>query len=319
MRIVSRRRERSASVTHDHIMAAIMTLIEEQQASPRDGRLRLLDIGCGDGDLVNHLQRALADALPGLQVEVYGFDIGEQGYKDGDQFDVATSALAARLPWIDWRERISLQSDGEPWRYPSGFFDIAVSNQVIEHVTDLTAFLAELRRCLAPEGASVHVFPLSSCIVEAHCQTPFAHWIRDFDRRVGWILWMSRLRIGSYRRHHEVLGHGNRRDHAVQTARYIQCWTHYRDFRAVADQCAAAGLSVASGLTKGLFIAKLRSMLRLAPPRRYRRSRVMGLDWLSFAIGRHLSSATLVLRPASYDIGRRIAAEKAARAYKRAA
>lgn len=319
MRIVSRNKGRSASVTHDHIVATVMTLLRERQVTPRGGRLRVLDIGCGDGALVDHLQHSLAAALPGLAIEVHGFDIGEQGYNDGGQFDTAIGRLAARHPHVEWRERISLQSDSEPWRYPSGFFDLAISNQVLEHVEDLAAFLAELRRCLSPQGASVHVFPLSSCIVEAHCQTPFAHWIRDFDRRVDWIELLSRFNIGSYRRHSRILGHSDRHDHAVQTAQYIQCWTRYRDFRTIADACDATALSVTSGLTKGLFITKLRSLLGLAPPTSYRRSRLIGLDWLSFAIGRRLSSATLVIRPASYDIGRRIAAEKAARTMREAA
>lgn len=319
MRIVPKSKKRSASVTHDHITTAIVTLLFERKAMIRGEKLRILDIGCGDGDLVAHLQHALSTALPGLEIEVHGFDIGEQGYKDGDQFDIATKALAARHPGVEWRERISLQSATDPWHYPSDFFDIAVSNQVIEHVTDLPLFLAELRRCLAPEGASIHVFPLSSSIVEAHCQTPFAHWIRDFDRRVAWIRMLSWLNIGSYRRHHQILGHRSRDDHAVQTAQYIQCWTRYRNFGAIADDGGAAGLSVASGLTKGLFIAKLRAVLRLAPLARYRRSPVPGMDWLLFLIGRHLSSSTLVMRPASYDIGRRIAAEKAARRFREAA
>ena len=319
MQIVSVKRARPLSVTQQHLLTAIVTLLSEGEVQPRDGRLRILDIGCGDGQLIDHLHSGLSAAFPTIEIEIHGFDIGEQGYNDGSQLEVATLSLTKRYPWIDWRARLSLFSDSEPWQYPTDFFDIAISNQVIEHVKELPFFLAELRRCLSAEGASVHLFPLSNCIVEAHCQTPFAHWIHDFDRRSSWIALLSRLGIGAYRRHRKVLGHQSVREHAVETSKYIQCWTRYRDFAAISEACATADLAASNGLTKGLFVAKLRMLLRLAPLVRYRRSPIAGLDWLYFAIGRFLSSSTLVIKPMSYDIGRRIAAEKAASALREAA
>lgn len=319
MKIVPLKREPAVPVTPQHILTTMITLLSEHQVRPRDGRLRILDIGCGDGQLISHLHWGLSAAFPQTEIEIHGFDIGEQGYNDGGQLDTAVGALTKRYPWIKWRERLSLFSDSEPWRYSADFFDIATSNQVLEHVKELPAFLAQLERCLSSDGASIHLFPLSSCIIEAHCQTPFAHWIKDFDRREAWIAMLSRLGIGAYRRHRKVLGHQSIRDHATQTAKYIQCWTRYRNFPQIADACAAAGLAVASGLTKGLFIARMRMLLGLRPLDRYRMSRIAGLDWLCFAIGRFVSSSTLVIRPVHYDIGRRIAAEKAANAMQEAA
>jgi len=319
MQVVVADRKGPISVTHQHLLTGIGTLLAQGRVQPSQGRLRILDIGCGDGQLIGFLHDRLTRAHPDLEIELHGFDIGEQGYNDGGQFDIATQMLASRHPGIPWRERISMISDTDPWRYPSGYFDIALSNQVLEHVADLPAFLSELRRCLSPAGVSLHVFPLAQSIVEAHCQTPFAHWIRDFDRRVEWISLLSHLGIGAYRRHRTVLGHATPRRHALETAKYIQCWTRYRSFGAIADQCSDAGLTASGGLTKGLFIAKLRSVLKRHPLDRYRPSRLPGGDWLGFMIGRYLSSSTLVIAPVSYDIGRRIAAEKAASPLRRAA
>lgn len=319
MQIVPVDRRTPLSVTHQHLLTAILTLLEEGVVTPREKRLRILDIGCGDGHLVAFLHDRITAALPDLKIELHGFDIGEQGYKDGGQFGTATQMLTSRYPDVQWRKRIKLLSDGEPWGYPPGHFDIAVSNQVIEHVMDLPAFLRELSRCLSPSGASIHLFPLAESIVEAHCQTPFAHWIRDIDRRTDWIEMLSRVGVGAFRRHRHVLGHGSPRQHAVETAKYIQCWTRYRSFDDIADHCAAAGLAASTGLTRGFFTAKLRSMLKLRPLTRYRRGSLPGIDWLGFVIGRYLSSSTLVIRPMSYDIGRRIAAEKAASASRKAA
>lgn len=317
MQLVTTDREAPISVTHQHLLTTILTLVADGSVRPRDGRLRLLDIGCGDGHLLAFLHRGLTAALPGVDVELHGFDIGEQGYRDGGQFDTTVRMLSAQAPETPWRDRIRLCAETDPWPYAPGSFDIALSNQVLEHVMDLPAFLAQLKQCLSPMGASVHLFPLSHCIIEAHCQTPFAHWIRDFDRRIAWVTLLSRLGVGAFRRHRSVLGHGNAREHAVETARYIQCWTRYRSFNAIAAQCDAAGLASATGFTRGFFMAKLRSLLKRPPLRRYRRIPV--IDWIGFMTGRYLSSSTLVIRPVSYDIGRRIAAEKAAATLRKAA
>jgi hypothetical protein len=170
-----------------------------------------------------------------------------------------------------------------------------------------------LRDALCPGGVSVHLFPLRSCVIEAHCGTPFAHWIRDFDRRVAWIGWTSRLGIGRYRYDRTVLGHANPAMHAVETAKYIQCWTSYRRFRDIADECYRQGMAISGSFTKDFFLAKLRAMMHRPQPGRYRRW-LPGLEGVSFFIGRYLSSSTLLIRPLSYDIGARIAAEKAASA-----
>lgn len=304
-------RARPVSVTHQHILTVLRTLLADGTVSPRNGVLRILEIGCGDGRLIDYLQGALAVACPGLAVELHGFDIGEQGYKDSEQIGAAARLLARHHPGIDWAKRIRILSDQEEWGYPAGAFDIAVSNQVLEHVEDLPAFLANLRQALRPGGVSVHLFPLRSCVIEAHCGTPFAHWIRDFDRRVAWIGWTSRLGIGRYRHDRTVLGHASPAMHAVETAKYIQCWTSYRRFRDIADECYRLGMAVSGGFTKDFFLAKLRAMARRPQPARYRRW-PPGLAWLSFVAGRYLSSSTLLIRPLDYDIGRRIAAEKAA-------
>jgi len=303
------------SVTHQHLCSVVLTMLREGQVVPREqGRLHVLDVGCGDGGLVAHLQQELTRALPQMMVEIHGFDIGEQGFREDSQFTTTTRALAARAPQVDWKGRISIISDRDPWPYEDGFFDVAISNQVLEHVENLPQLLSELRRCLAPSGASIHLFPLSSCIIEAHCATPFAHWFQDYERRCDWIAMMSRMGIGSFRKDRAVLGHTDRRHHAEQTASYIECWTWYRDFPAIAKACSAAGLATSSGFTGHFFGAKIRSMLRLPPARHYAPAKVPALSWLGFALGRYLSSATLVMRPATYDIGRRIAAEKAAAA-----
>lgn len=315
--------ERSVPLTHLHIYNVLRTLIAEGSLARQPGAetrpWRILDIGCGDGVLMDSLMRLAASEPIPVPVEVHGFDIGEQGYQDGGQQNNTIRFLASRHPEVDWDSRVRMLPGDARWDYPFGFFDVAVSNQVVEHVNDLDALLDNIAAAVRTDGVSIHLFPLSHCIQEAHCLVPFAHWIGNFDHRVGWIALMSRLGIGRYRRDRVVLGHGDARDHGRKTAAYIQCWTHYRSFRQIAERCSGRGVSLSYHFTKDFFATKLRRVLRLRSTRRYRRRNWFGLEWLSFLVLRYLSSSTLVIRPVSYDIGARIAAEKADRAAPRPA
>lgn len=299
-------------VTHQHLFQLIWTLIEDGTVTRRPGPLRILDIGCGDGRLMASLTTLFKRHLPETEVEVHGFDIGEQGYADNRQQDETIQLLQSQHFDVDWATRIRLVRDGADWGYPAGHFDIAVSNQVIEHVDDLPVMIRRIRQAVRPGGAALHLFPLSSCIEEAHCLVPFAHWIRDFDHRVAWLSLMSRFGIGRYKHDRAVLGYQTRADWALDTAAFIECWTRYRSFPAIADMCHAENVAVSYHFTKDFFLTKLRRMAGSKGVRRYRRWRPLIVEWGSFAIGKHLSSATLIMRPVSHDVGARIAAEKAA-------
>src|SRR3546814_12805235 len=104
------------------------------------------------------------------------------------------------------------------WGYPPGWFDIADSNQVIEHVEELTPFLRNLREALAPNGISVHLFPLSHCMQEARVRVPFHPWLRDFHYRLAWIKLISRLGVGNSRADRRILGDTDSNSHPNKTA-----------------------------------------------------------------------------------------------------
>src|SRR3546814_2240692 len=101
---------------------------------------------------------------------------------------------------------------------------------------------------------SSDLFPLSHCMQEAHVRVPFSHWIRDFHYRVAWIKLMSRLGIGKYRHDRRILGHADVQSHAIQSAKFIECWTSYRSFREITAESSRLHMSTSYIFTKDFFL-----------------------------------------------------------------
>lgn len=61
--------------------------------------------------------------------------------------------------------------------FPDRYFDIVLSDQVLEHVADLSSVTREIARVLRPNGITCHQFPAKFRITEPHYKLPFARWI----------------------------------------------------------------------------------------------------------------------------------------------
>ena len=106
---------------------------DPEGVKPLTGRAAL-DVGCGAGLLTEPLARLGAD--------VTGVDAAAENVTAA-QMHAAGSGLA-----IDYRH-------GELARLGLGQFDLVTAMEVIEHVADKPAFVAELARHLAPNGLMV--------------------------------------------------------------------------------------------------------------------------------------------------------------------
>jgi SAM-dependent methyltransferase len=243
-------------------------------------------------------------------VELYGFDVGEMGYQDTRELPRALALLGATHPGVDWSRRIKMVGSGDDWGYPAGHFDVAVSNQVLEHVRHLDPFLANLRHHLRPGGFSVHLFPLKHYVVEGHTGIPFLHRLTSFDTQVRYVDLLSRLGVGRYALDRRMLGYRDTRSHAHDTASFVQLYTTYRTLGDVARACNAHGLVLSHLHTKDFYLAKLRQLLHRRPHYRYRAWRPFVLEALAFAALKYVSSVTLTISRVEYDIGRRIRREK---------
>ncbi|MFA7402927.1 MAG: methionine biosynthesis protein MetW [Pelobacteraceae bacterium] len=93
------------------------------------GGVRILDLGCGTGELINQ--------LAGKYEEVYGVDSSDSALNEAVR-------KGYRIAKIDL--------DNETLPFADNWFDTVVTLDVIEHVYDPLSFIKELSRVLRPDG-----------------------------------------------------------------------------------------------------------------------------------------------------------------------
>ena len=131
---------------------------------------RILDFGCGNGNMVHGLCR--------LGYDAFGCDVE---FKDGPYVPELTGPGRLRL------------TGQHPYSLPFDdcSFDVVVSDQVFEHVVDYDSVLREIRRVLRKNGTSLHVFPSRYAPIEPHVYVPCATIVRAW----WWLLLWARLGI----------------------------------------------------------------------------------------------------------------------------
>jgi ubiquinone/menaquinone biosynthesis C-methylase UbiE len=92
-----------------------------------------LDAGCFVGDI--------ALGLAQLGLKMYGVDTDKKAIR------IANVGSRERGVGVDF-----IVASGEAICFPKDFFDVVISNQVIQHVSDQSLFLREVHRILKPDG-----------------------------------------------------------------------------------------------------------------------------------------------------------------------
>lgn len=148
--------------------ADMATLFEALIRTKKDGTapLRILDFGCGEGNLVNELRRRGYDG--------YGCDVWGH--------------YSASSPSREFLRKIPV----DPYRIPydDNFFDVVISTSVFEHAHNKEECFREIHRVLKHGGSSIHLFPAKWYLpVEPHIYVPLISWIWPYVPKWWLALW----------------------------------------------------------------------------------------------------------------------------------
>jgi SAM-dependent methyltransferase len=139
-----------------------------KQVIREEKSIRILDYGCGKGQLLFYL-RVL-------------------GYTNLTGVDVSNmekiNRLNKRYSNMGLGSKIFFKYDGVVLPFNSSSFDIIVSQQVIEHVHNVEQYFLESRRVLSPKGQMLLDFPHRLVPFDTHTRMWFVHYFPATIRNI---------------------------------------------------------------------------------------------------------------------------------------
>jgi 2-polyprenyl-3-methyl-5-hydroxy-6-metoxy-1,4-benzoquinol methylase len=105
---------------------------------PPPSRTKILDLGCGQGELAASIRSILPSAM------VFGVEWSQSGCKSAQRRDVPV---------------VQASVDGVNLPFSSASFDAVIIAEVIEHLVDTDQVLREVQRVLVPDGLLVLTTP----------------------------------------------------------------------------------------------------------------------------------------------------------------
>lgn len=282
----------ATSITHEHLLSIIRT--ELQHHSDYHHPVKLLDIGCGNGELIAYLLHNLRELEPSLIFEIYGLDVMDHGVQAQGFLQTTLDRLKAEFSDIQWENRIMGITAQDKWPYSDNYFDFIVSNHVLEHVSNHNKFFQEIQRTLSNNGWSAHLFPVNECLYEFHLNLPLAHRILNHDFLVTYIRTLSKMGLGKWRKHN------NSKDitldqYAERHADLLQSYTNYISYQEALLLAKAHNLRGSFRYTPDFYKIKLRSIFGLPRNYLYEQRKIGMLGWLTTTFLKRVSSVTLFL------------------------
>jgi SAM-dependent methyltransferase len=169
----------------------------------------VLDYGCGRGEIIVEGRKA-GLAIYGAEVFYEGGNTRTEVEKQG------------------WLGTVVREIENGIIAFENNFFDLVISNQVLEHVEDLDAVLHEIHRVLKPGGVFLCLFPTKDSIREGHCGLPFIHWFPKHSRlRYFYALALRRMGLGYFK------GDKSASQWACDFLHWLDRFTHYRSMETI--------------------------------------------------------------------------------------
>ena len=125
--------------------------------------VKILDYGCGGGHLVTFL------LLDGYK-EVYGVDIVSQDLNN----EFIHKLGVDRKVFCSYNKKLPFEDE---------FFDVVISQQVLEHVHDLDGYYSEAARVLKKGGVALLDFPHRLVPFDSHSRKWFIHYFPEFIKK----------------------------------------------------------------------------------------------------------------------------------------
>ena len=154
-----------SAVSDSHaVLARAMAGMLKDLGFPLKKGMRILDFGCGDGEMVK--------TFTSMGFDAYGVDIIDCPALDADHYS-----------------KIGF----DPYRLPfeDGFFDFVFSSSVFEHAQNTAECFSEIHRVLKKGGATLHSLPSPYRLSEAHIKVPFGGVIQSRS----WLKLWARLGV----------------------------------------------------------------------------------------------------------------------------
>jgi|GEM_PF-1331735 len=149
----------SADLAACKIKLPIMLALEAAKGDRPAADVAVFDVGCGRGDAIAALRRR--------GYRAFGGEINDA------QLAIARESMAR----IGYDPAIIHDLKDAADRPPAEAFDFVFSDNVVEHVEDLSGFLDEIRRILKPGGMTCHLYPSTWRVMEPHLRQPCVHWL----------------------------------------------------------------------------------------------------------------------------------------------
>lgn len=142
------------------ISPLLQEIIEEYKKNNliEDKDIRILDWGCGRGKTVFKLLE--------LSYDAFGVELDSELVEKSKNTLTLINADTNRINKID----------GFNTNFEDNYFDIIITEDVIEHIEHLELFYKECSRILKLGGLSYNRFPAKYNIREVHLLMPFLHW-----------------------------------------------------------------------------------------------------------------------------------------------